>query len=89
MDPVQPIRERLRDLAANPFGRRIPCDVDPDQIPAVQSDDDGDIEQIETDGWNNEEVHGGDIWGMIAQEGPPSLAWVRISLMVSGDFTRW
>ena len=75
MDPVQPIRERLRDLAANPFGRRIPCDVDPDQIPAVQSDDDGDIEQIETDGWNNEEVHGGDIWGMIAQEGPPSLAW--------------
>ena len=39
MDPVQPIRERLRDLAANPFGRRIPCDVDPDQIPAVQSDD--------------------------------------------------
>jgi hypothetical protein len=62
-------------LAGNPFGRRIPCDVDPDQIPAVQSDDDEDIEQIETDGWNNEEVHGGDIWGMIAQEGSPSLAW--------------
>jgi hypothetical protein len=33
------------------------------------------IEQAETDSWNNEQVHGGNIWGMIAQEGEPSLAW--------------
>jgi hypothetical protein len=32
------------------------------------------MEQVETDSWNNEQVHGGNIWGMIAQDGEPSLA---------------
>jgi len=67
-------RKGLRYLTCNPFGRRICCDVDPDEISAVQSNDDEGIEQVETDRWNNEQVHGGNIWGMIAQEGPPSLA---------------
>jgi hypothetical protein len=29
---------------------------------------------LKTDSSNNEQVHGGDIWGVIAQESEPSLA---------------
>jgi hypothetical protein len=38
---------------------------------ARQPDDDEDIEQVEANGWNNEQVHGGDIRCMVAQEGAP------------------
>src|ERR1700679_433426 len=76
----------LSDLTRNPFRRRIPCDVDPDQVSAVQSDDDEGVEQIEADRRDDEEVHGGNIWSMIAQEGEPSLAWRPASLdHVFGD----
>ena len=64
----------LRYLTCNPFGRRICCDVDPDQFSAVEPDDDEGIEQVETDSWNNEQVHGGNVWRVVTQEGPPSLA---------------
>src|SRR5580692_7368613 len=64
----------LRDLTCNPFGRGICCDADPDKVSAVQPDDDEDIEQVETESWNNEQVHGGNVWRVVAQEGPPSLA---------------
>src|SRR5262245_60847396 len=62
----------LRDLTCNPFGRRICCDADPDEVPAVEPDDDEGIEEVETDRWNNEQVHGGNVRRMVAQEGPPS-----------------
>src|SRR3982074_1608205 len=52
-------RKCLRDLTCNPFGRRICCDVDPDEVSAVEPDDDEAIEQVETDSWNNEQDHGG------------------------------
>jgi hypothetical protein len=39
-----------------------------------EPDDDEGIEQIETDRWNNEQVHSGNIRRVIAQEGSPSLA---------------
>src|ERR1700726_3520033 len=64
----------LRYLTSNPFGRRICRDVDPDQVPAVEPDDDEGIVQVETDSWNNEQVHGGDVRRVGTQEGPPSLA---------------
>src|SRR5450759_3228847 len=79
-------RKRLCYLTCNPFCRRIPCDVDPDQISAVKSDDDECIKQVKTDSRNNEQVHSGDIRGVIAQEGEPSLAWRPASLdHVLGD----
>ncbi|TMJ68275.1 MAG: hypothetical protein E6G80_15960 [Alphaproteobacteria bacterium] len=37
------------------------CDVDPDKVSAGQPDEDKDIEQIEANGRNNEQVHGGDV----------------------------
>ena len=44
----------LRYLPCNPFGRGICCDVDPDEVSAVEPDNDEGIEQVETDSWNNE-----------------------------------
>src|SRR5882762_9365243 len=76
----------LRDLACNPFRRRICCDVDPDEVSAVEPDDDEGIEQVETDGWNNEQVHDGNVRRVVTQQGPPSLAGRRLSLdHVLGD----
>src|SRR5258705_1555092 len=79
-------RKCLRYLTCNPLRGRVCCDVDPDQLSAVQPDDDEGIEQVETDSWNNKQVHGGDILSMITQEGAPSLAWRPASLdHVFGD----
>src|SRR6202047_27149 len=63
----------FRYLTCNPFGRGICCDVDPDEVSAGEPDDDEGIEQVETDSWNNEQVHGGNVRRVITQEGPPSL----------------
>ena len=67
-------RKCLYDLARNPFRGRVRCDADPDQCSAIQPHDDEGIEQVETDSWDNEQVHGGNVWRMVMQEGPPSLA---------------
>src|SRR6266403_1095429 len=67
-------RKGLRYLTCNPFRRRICCDVDPDEVSAVEPDHDEGIEQVETDSWNNEQVHGGNVRRVVMQEGPPSLA---------------
>src|SRR6202022_1845985 len=76
----------LRFLAGNPFGRGICCDVDPDEVSAGEPDDDEGIEQVETDSWNNEQVHGGNVWRVVMQEGSPSLAGRRPSFdHVLGD----
>src|ERR1700726_4249423 len=66
--------KRLRYLTCNPFCRRICRDVDPDEVSAVESDNDEGIEQVETDSWNSEQVHGGNVRRVVTQEGPPSLA---------------
>jgi hypothetical protein len=68
-------RKCLGQLARNPPRSRVCCDVDPDEVSAVEPDDDEGIEQVETDSWNNEQVHGGNVWRVVMQEGPPSLAW--------------
>src|SRR6202012_6041102 len=52
----------LRYLMCNPFGRGICRDVDPDEVSAVEPDDDEGIEQVEADSWNNEQVHCSDVW---------------------------
>src|SRR3984893_14964294 len=67
-------RKSLRDLTCNPFCRGICCDVGPDELSAAEPDDDEGIEQVEPDRRNNEQVHGGNVWRVVMQEGPPSLA---------------
>src|SRR5256885_3402706 len=58
-------RECLRDLACDPVRGQMGCDVDPDKVSARQPDDDEGIEQVEANGWNNEQVHGSDVRGVI------------------------
>jgi hypothetical protein len=50
------------------------CNVDAVEVSTIQPHDDEALEQIEANGRDNEQVHGGDIWGMIAQESAPFLA---------------
>src|SRR5216684_8298771 len=69
-------------LTGNPFCRRICSDVGPDALSAAEPDDDEGIKQVETDSWNNEQIHGGNVRRVVAQEGSPSLAgWPRRSTM--------
>ena len=52
----------------------------------MQSNDDEGIEQVEADGWYNEQVHRGDIWRVITEESEPSLTGRSTSLdHVFGD----
>ena len=79
-------RECLGYLACDPFCRRVCCDVDPDQVSAVQPNDDEGIEQVEANGRNNEQIHGGNVRRVVAQKGAPSLTWRPASLdHVFGD----
>src|SRR5207244_3597567 len=52
-------RECFGDLACDPVRGRTGCDVDPDEVSAGQPNDDKGIEQVEANGRNNEQVHGG------------------------------
>src|SRR5712675_858566 len=68
-------RKSLGYLTCNPLRRRVGCDVDPNEISTIQPHDDERIKQIEANGRDNEQVHGGDLRGMITQKAAPSLAW--------------
>src|ERR1700680_2452275 len=67
-------RKRLRYLTCNPFCRRICCDVDPDEVSAVEPDNDEGIEQVETESLNNEQGDGGTSRRVVPQEVSPFLA---------------
>ena len=65
--------EGLGDLAGDPFGGWVGGDVGPDQTASFKMDDRLAIEQLEADGPYNEQIYGGDVRGVIADEGLPSL----------------
>src|SRR4030088_2051756 len=72
------------------LGRGICCDVDPDEVSAAEPDDDEGIEQVETDSWNNEQVHGGNVRRVVTQEGsrPRSVLTGKVAGNKDGDFER-
>src|SRR5260221_9205501 len=79
-------RKSLGDLTCNPVRRRVGCDVNPNEISTIQPHDDERIKQIEANGRDNEQVHGGNVWSMITQKGAPSLArWHSPLDYVLGD----
>ena len=79
-------RKRLGYLTRNPLCLGVCCDIDPDQRSAVEPNDDEGIEQIEADGRDNEQVHGGNVRCVVTQKGAPTLAWQAVSLdHVLGD----
>src|SRR5467141_1486061 len=67
-------RKRLGYLTRNPLRCRVCCDIDPDEFSAVKADDDEGIEQVEADGWDNQQIHGGNVRRVVTQEGSPFLA---------------
>src|SRR5258705_5956252 len=79
-------RECFCDLACNPLGCRVGCDVDAHEISAMNPHDHKAIEQFEANGRDNEQIHGSNLWRVVTQEGSPSLAWRPASLdHVLGD----
>jgi hypothetical protein len=68
-------RECLCDLASDPFRGRMWCDVDPDKVSALQSNDDEDIEQVEANG------RGATNRSMAAMSG----AWLRRKVRHPGE----
>ena len=84
VDPISIANEVLRGviprkclcyLARNSFCRRVCCDVDLDEVSAVQAHNDEGIEQVESDGRGNEQVQRGNVWSVVTQKGAPSLTW--------------
>ena len=61
-------RESLGQLACGPFSCRVCFDVDPDEVSAIQPNDDKDIKQVKADGWGNEQVHSRIVRRVITQE---------------------
>jgi hypothetical protein len=57
-----------RDLTGNLFRRWILCDVDPDEVSAIYPKDDERIEEVKTDRRDDEEVYGGNLRRMVAQD---------------------
>src|SRR5258708_31431028 len=79
-------RKGLGYLTCNPLRCRVGCDVDPDEVPTMEAHDDQGIEQVEANGRDNKQVHGGNVWSMTTQEGSPSLAgWPPSFNYVLGD----
>src|SRR5271170_4742390 len=66
--------ECIGNLTRDPFCRWICCDIDPNELSAVQPNDDEGIEQVEANGRDNEQIHGGDVRRVITQKSTPSLA---------------
>lgn len=57
-------RKSLRYLTGNP----------------LEVDNDESIKQVEANGRYNEQIHGGNVWCVVAHEGVPSLVWKPASL---------
>src|SRR5258708_6771697 len=54
-------RKSLGDLACDPLRRRVGCDVDPDEISAINPYNHEAVQQFEANGRDHEQVHGGNV----------------------------
>ena len=65
-------RECFGNLLGDPLGGRICRHIGPDEPSPLQSQDDQRVEKFEPNRRNDEQIDGGDVGGVIAQEGPPA-----------------
>ncbi len=65
--------ESLDDLASNPFGSWVGGGAGPRQMASLETDHRQAIEKLEVDGRHDEQINGGDMRHVIADEGFPSL----------------
>ena len=66
-------RECFCDLACNPLGCRVGCDVDAHEISAMNPHHHKALQQFEANGRNRKQIHGGNLRRMVMQEGSPFL----------------
>src|ERR1700730_3367374 len=79
-------RKSLGDLACDPLRRRVACDVEPDEIAAINPYDHEAIQQFEANRRDHEQIHGGNVRSVVSQKGLPPLTWRSTSLdHVLGD----
>src|ERR1700731_571590 len=67
--------ESVSHLPSDPLGSWIGSDADRDQLPAGVTQDYQAVEQLERDGPYYEQIQRGNVSGMIAREGLPTLRW--------------
>src|SRR5439155_4775274 len=65
--------KRFGDLLRYPVCRRMRRHIDPHQLSPSQPNNDEDVAQMKANGWNDEQIDGGDVRYMIAQERAPAL----------------
>ena len=73
------IRECFSQLLNDLGARRMPRDVEMQNLPAMMAQDEKAVEHAESHSRHGKEVHGGDNLAMIPQECEPSLGWFGIS----------
>ncbi len=71
-------RECFTKLLHDPFGRWTFSDVEMDQLPSLVVEDKENIEQAKGHSRNDEEIHGGDGFTVIAKKGEPILKGASI-----------
>ena len=67
------VRKGFDDLLSSPSCRRRLADIDMQDMSALKTHDNEDIEQTEGKGGHDEEVEGSDLAGVVLQECPPGL----------------
>ena len=79
-------RECFGDLPGDPLGGRICGDIGPDEPSPLQTQDDQPVQKFEPDRRNDEQIDGGDVGGVVAQEGSPARrGWAATPGHVLGD----
>lgn len=73
------IREGLSQLLDNPDARRMTCNVQVENAPAVMADDEETVQKAESDGGYGKEVHSGDGFAMVAKKWQPASRRLWIS----------
>src|SRR6202048_765253 len=61
-------------LTCNPLRRRVGCDVNPDETSEIKPYNHEAVEQVEANGRDDKQVHGGNVRRVVSQKGPPPLA---------------
>jgi len=72
------VRKRFPQLLDDPRTRRLPGHVEVKNTPAFMRDHEEAVKHAECDGRHGEEVHCGDRFTMVAQEGFPTSRWLSI-----------
>src|SRR5208282_2439210 len=75
----RPIWKCLAQLLSDPSARRMPCDVEVQDLATIVAEYEKAVEHSESHRWHGEEVPRGDNFPMVPQECHPSLGWFGIS----------